>query len=48
MNTMYKISWLETTQMQGTAAQTNMTGFDFGTMWQTVTGDYPILQDNPE
>lgn len=35
---------LTTSQMTGSNAQSNMTGFDFTTIWQTVTGDYPTLQ----
>lgn len=36
---------LNTTQMQGSAAATNMTAFDFTNVWQTQTGAYPTLRD---
>jgi hypothetical protein len=32
-----------TSEMQGEAARTNMTGFDFDTTWQTRPDDYPTL-----
>ena len=35
---------LTTAQMQGGATPTNMTGFDFTGVWETQTGDYPILR----
>jgi hypothetical protein len=37
---------LETAEMQGTAAQANMVGFDFDNVWliQTNPDDYPILR----
>jgi hypothetical protein len=38
---------LKTSEMQGSNAQTNMTGFDFSGVWQTQSGDYPTLRDNP-
>ncbi|MCW9709179.1 beta strand repeat-containing protein [Fodinibius salsisoli] len=34
---------LTTSQMQGTAAETNMTGFDFGGIWTVSPNEYPIL-----
>lgn len=34
---------LTTDQMQGGSAEENMGGFDFQNIWQSVTGDYPIL-----
>lgn len=36
---------LTTSEMQGSSAETNMSGFDFGGTWTTVEGDYPELQD---
>ena len=33
-----------TEQMQGDAAEANMTGFDFDDTWQVVEDDYPVLQ----
>ncbi|WP_185958489.1 IPT/TIG domain-containing protein [Fodinibius sediminis] len=38
---------LATSQMQGSAAETNMIGFDFTNVWQTNAGDYPSLRSNP-
>ena len=35
-------------QMKGEAAKTNMTGFDFDTVWRTVEGGYPELRIFPE
>ena len=35
-------------QMKGEAANTNMTGFDFDTVWRTVKGGYPELRIFPE
>lgn len=37
---------LNTADMQGTAASSNLSGFDFSGTWATVTGpdDYPVLQ----
>jgi hypothetical protein len=35
---------LTTSQMQGMAAKTYMTGFDFSAVWQIVSNGYPILQ----
>ncbi|HYW34713.1 MAG TPA: GLUG motif-containing protein, partial [Balneolaceae bacterium] len=35
---------LTTSQMQGSAALTNMTGFDFTNVWKTNTGGYPTLR----
>jgi len=34
---------LNTTEMQGESAETNMDGFDFSSVWDTVAGDYPEL-----
>jgi hypothetical protein len=34
---------LTTARMQGQAATTNMSGLDFGSVWQTQTNDYPTL-----
>jgi len=34
---------LSTSEMTGSAAVTNMAGFDFGTIWQTQPNDYPVL-----
>jgi PKD repeat protein len=34
---------LTTSEMTGSAATSNMQGFDFTTTWETVSGDYPIL-----
>lgn len=39
-----ELEGLPTGDMQGNSAEDNMDGFDFGTIWQTVTSDYPILQ----
>jgi flagellin-like protein len=35
---------LTTSEMQGTSAESNMTGFDFTSIWTTVDNDYPDLQ----
>lgn len=35
---------LTTSQIQGSAAETNLTGFDFTNVWQTNPGDYPSLR----
>ncbi|TYP91747.1 hypothetical protein LX73_2574 [Fodinibius salinus] len=35
---------LTTSQMQGSSAQTNITGFDFTSVWQTNASYYPTLQ----
>ncbi|WP_281194588.1 GLUG motif-containing protein [Halorubrum sp. F4] len=34
---------LDTSQMTGEAARTNMSAFEFGTVWRTQSGDYPAL-----
>lgn len=34
---------LTTSEMQGDASKTNMSGFDFSSVWDAVTGDYPEL-----
>jgi hypothetical protein len=34
---------LTTAQMTGDAARTYMTGFDFGSVWETQPDDYPVL-----
>jgi len=34
---------LNTSEMISSAARTNMTGFDFTSTWETVSGDYPVL-----
>ena len=34
---------LSTSKMTGSAAETNMVGFAFGTIWQTQPNDYPVL-----
>jgi hypothetical protein len=34
---------LNTSEMTGSAARGNMTGFDFTSTWETVRGDYPVL-----
>jgi hypothetical protein len=39
---------LTTSEMQGETAESNMSSLDFNTVWTTVEGDYPQLQDNPE
>jgi FlaG/FlaF family flagellin (archaellin) len=36
---------LNTSEMQGTTAETSMSGLDFVGNWTTVPGDYPELQD---
>jgi flagellin-like protein len=36
---------LTTSEMQGDSATSNMTGFDFTNVWQTVEGDYPELRE---
>jgi The GLUG motif. len=36
-------SELTTSEMQGTAAEQNMGGLEFGESWQTVSDDYPVL-----
>ena len=38
------LTGLTTAQMQGTAAETNMSALNFTTIWQSVTSDYPILR----
>jgi flagellin-like protein len=35
---------LTTSEMQGSSASTNMSAFDFSSIWNTVSGDYPELQ----
>jgi hypothetical protein len=35
---------LTTSEMQGSAAETNMDGFDFTNTWTTASGEYPGLQ----
>jgi len=35
---------LSTTEMQGEPASDNLDGFDFDDVWETVEGDYPVLQ----
>lgn len=35
---------LTTSEMQGSSASSNMDGFDFSSVWNTVSGDYPELQ----
>jgi PGF-CTERM protein len=35
---------LTTAQMTGQAAETNMTGLDFDSVWQTQPDDYPVLR----
>lgn len=35
---------LTTSEMTGSSAETNMDGFDFVNVWDTVAGDYPELQ----
>jgi flagellin-like protein len=39
---------LTTSEMQGSSASSNMSGLDFTSTWETVDGDYPQLQNNPE
>lgn len=39
---------LTKSEMQGSSASSNMSKLDFTNTWSTRTGDYPILQDNPE
>jgi hypothetical protein len=34
---------LTTAEMTGQAAETNMTGLEFGTVWETQPNDYPLL-----
>jgi len=34
---------LNTSEMTGSAARGNMTGFDFTSTWETVSGDYPMF-----
>jgi hypothetical protein len=36
----------ETNQMEGSAAKTNMVGFDFAHIWQTNKNNYPTLRNN--
>jgi hypothetical protein len=38
------VTGLTTSEMTGTSAETNMAGLDFVDVWETVSGDYPILQ----
>jgi flagellin-like protein len=40
---------LTTSEMQGSAASSNMSGFDFSSTWETETSpdDYPALQNTP-
>lgn len=38
---------LTTSEMQGSSAETNMTGFDFDTVWTTSSNEYPELQEKP-
>jgi hypothetical protein len=35
---------LTTSEMSGSSAETNMSGFDFSGTWTSVSGDYPDLQ----
>ncbi|TKX48320.1 trypsin-like serine protease [Halorubrum sp. ASP121] len=37
------VTGLTTAEMQGQAAETNMSGLEFGTVWQTQSDDYPTL-----
>lgn len=39
---------LTTSEMQGSAASSNMSAFDFSSTWNTITSNYPELQNNPE
>ena len=39
------VTGLTTTQMQGTAAETNISALNFITIWQSVIIDYPILRN---
>jgi len=39
----YNIVGLTTAEMTGSAAQTNMSEFDFVSIWQVADGDYPVL-----
>ena len=36
---------LTTSEMSGSSASSNMSGFDYTNTWTTVTGDYPELQE---
>jgi hypothetical protein len=38
------VTGLTTSEMQGTEAKINMSGFDFDSTWRTVSGDYPVLR----
>ncbi len=40
----YLAGKLRTVEMQGVAAESNMSDFDFDDTWRTVEGDYPRLQ----
>ena len=46
-NTTANVTVLTTEQMKGEAAKTNMAGFDFTWIWQTVENDYPVTRENP-
>ena len=36
-----------TEEMQGSSAETKLSDLDFTSKWETIAGDYPILQTNP-
>lgn len=44
------VTGLQTDEMRGGSAETNMSVLDFEEVWETVTGpaDYPVLQSQPE
>ncbi len=44
-NTTAGVTVYEAANMQGEAAKTNFTGFDFVWVWQTVNNDYPTFRD---
>lgn len=39
---------VKTFEMQGSDALSSMEGFDFSNTWNTISGDYPVLQDIEE
>ncbi|MBQ9355072.1 MAG: family 16 glycosylhydrolase [Clostridia bacterium] len=46
-NTTAGVTVLTSEQMKGENAKTNMTGFDFKYIWETVENDYPVIRENP-
>lgn len=46
-NTTAGVTVLTSEQMKGENAKTNMTGFDFKYIWETVDGLYPVFNSDP-